>query len=145
MEEVTKSKSLEREDQSATDTFAVGRTPYDDLDKEVKLAVISAEEKKAVKPVVLDLREITSFTEFFVIASGTNQRHVQAISDEISKKLKKTYKCKPIRTEGYSTADWILLDYGDFLVHVFNQKSRGFYELERLWRDAKQVELPPTN
>jgi ribosome-associated protein len=142
MEEVTKSKSLEREEISETMEFVAGTTPFDELDQEVKLALSCAEEKKAVKPVALDLREITSFTEFFLILGGTNQRHVQAIVDEVTSKLRDVYKFKPIRIEGYSAADWVLVDYGDFVVHVFNEKSRAFYELERLWRDAKKVELP---
>ena len=98
--------------------------------------------KKAVNTTVLDLRELTSFTEFFVVTSGTNQRQVQAIADEVSDRLKKEVKFKPSRIEGYNSAEWVLLDYGDFIVHIFNEKSRDFYDLERLWRDAKKVELP---
>jgi ribosome-associated protein len=142
MQEVTKSKSLERE--PATDTLEViiGTTPFEEIDDEVKLAVHSASEKKAVNIKVLDLRAITSFTEFFVITNGTNQRQVQAIADEITEKLKKKMKYKANRIEGYDAAEWVLLDYGDFVVHIFNQKSREFYDLERLWRDARRVELP---
>lgn len=142
MEEVTKNKSLEHEALNDTLEVIIQTTPYDDLDEVVKLALHVASEKKAVNPVVLDLRDITSFTEFFVITSGTNQRQVQAIADEISEQLKKQLKYKANRIEGYSSAEWVLLDYGDFIVHIFNEKSRDFYELERLWRDAKRVELP---
>src|SRR5574338_637469 len=95
------------------------------LDERVLAALHAAAEKKALEPIVLDLREIASFTDYFVILSGANERQVQAISDE-----------------GYKTAEWILLDYGDFVVHVFEQKARKFYDLERLWRESKRVELP---
>lgn len=142
MEEAAKTKSLERETVSETAETASKTTPFAELDDEIKMALHSALEKKAVNTAVLDLREITSFTEFFVIASGTNQRQVQAIADEISEQLKKHMKFKAIRIEGYTSAEWVLLDYGDFIIHIFNEKSREFYDLERLWRDAKKVELP---
>lgn len=118
------------------------RTPFSDLDPEVKLALHSASEKKATDMVVLDLREIASFTEFFIIANGFNQRQVQAICDEITEQLKKQLNNRPVRVEGYTSAEWVLLDYGDFIVHVFNKESREFYDLERLWRDARRVDLP---
>ena len=92
--------------------------------------------------IALDLREIASFTEFFIIATGANQRQVQAIADEIEEQLKKQVSARPVRTEGYSSAEWVLMDYGDFIVHIFEKNAREFYDLERLWRDAKRVELP---
>ena len=104
-------------------------------------ALEAAAEKKAINSVVLDLREIASFTDYFVITSGTNERQVQAISDEIVETLKKAGTAAA-RVEGYKTAEWILLDYGDFVVHVFDEKARTFYDLERLWRESKRVELP---
>lgn len=115
---------------------------FDDLDEELKLAILSAADKKAEHIVALDLRSIASFTEFFVIASGTNQRQVQAIADEVSERLKKETSLKPIRIEGYNAAEWVLLDYGDFIFHIFNAESRDFYDLARLWRDAGRVEIP---
>ncbi len=142
MGEVTKTKSIQRENVSETIKISAGKTPFAELDEEVKLAFHCAEEKKALGTVVLDLREVTSFTEFFLVTTGTNQRHVQAIADEITLQLKKKKKFRPTRIEGESTADWILLDYGDFVVHIFNEKARAFYDLERLWRDARVVELP---
>ena len=111
------------------------------LDERVLAALHAAAEKKAIEPVVLDLREIASFTDYFVIVSGANERQVQAISDEIYESLKKSGHAAA-RVEGYKTAEWILLDYGDFVVHVFEQKARKFYDLERLWRESKRVELP---
>lgn len=141
MEELTKEKSLQRE--TAESIVSVETTtPFADLDAEVKLAIGSASEKKAFDIVALDLREITSFAEFFIIVSGANQRQVQAISDEINEKLREQLKARPLRIEGYASGEWILLDYGDFIIHIFEQKAREFYDLQRLWRDAKKVEIP---
>ena len=139
--EATQEKTLQRE---ATETLLVTetRTPFAELDEEVKLALRCASEKKAFALSALDLREIASFAEFFIICSGANQRQVQAISDEIDEQLKKQLKSRPVRVEGYRAADWILMDYGDFIVHIFEKNAREFYDLERLWRDAKKVELP---
>jgi ribosome-associated protein len=139
MEELQE-KSLQHE--SVKISIPAARTPFADLDETVKLAIRSAQEKKAVDLTVLDLREIASFTEFFIIASGTNQRQVQAVCDEIDAQLKKQLRAKAVRIEGYSTGEWVLLDYGDFVVHVFNKEAREFYDLERLWRDARKVDLP---
>lgn len=112
------------------------------LDERIVIALQAAGDKKALDPVVLDLREIASFTDFFVLASGANERQVQAIADEVLERLKKTGN-PAARVEGRKTAEWILLDYGDFIVHVFADKARKFYDLERLWRESKRVELPP--
>lgn len=112
------------------------------LDERILLALDAASEKKALNSVVLDLRDIASFTDYFVITSGTNERQVQAISDEVVEKLKKSGS--PVtRVEGYKSAEWILLDYGDFVMHIFGDKARKFYDLERLWRESKRVGLPP--
>ena len=113
-----------------------------ELDERIRMALKAAGEKKALDVVVLDLREIASFTDHFLITSGTNERQVQAISDEIFETLKKAGTAAA-RVEGYKTAEWILLDYGDFVVHVFDEKARRFYDLERLWRESRRVELPP--
>jgi ribosome-associated protein len=114
-----------------------------ELDERVLLALHAAGEKKAHALVVLDLREVASFTDYFVIASGTNVRQVQAVADEVQEQLRKRLRVKPARVEGYNSAEWVLLDYGDFIFHVFEEKSRRFYDLERLWRDAVRVPLPP--
>lgn len=111
------------------------------LDERICTALQAASDKKAVDPVVLDLRSIASFTDYFVITSGTNQRQVQAIADEVVEQLKKQ-GTRAERVEGYSTAEWVLVDYGYFIVHVFEDKARHFYDLERLWREAARVELP---
>lgn len=113
----------------------------DELDERVCMALRAASDKKAQEMVVLDLREIASFTDYFIIASGTNVRQVQAIADEVVEQLKKQ-GTRAARVEGYKTAEWVLVDYGDFIVHVFEDKARKFYDLERLWRDAVRVSLP---
>lgn len=117
-------------------------TLFTELDPEVQLAIKCAADKKAFDLLVLDLRSIASFTEFFIVASGANQRQVQAIADDINEQLKKQLSSRPVRIEGYKTGEWVLLDYGDFVVHVFNGEAREFYDLARLWRDAGRVELP---
>jgi ribosome-associated protein len=117
-------------------------SPFSVLDERLRLALHCADDKKGIGIAALDLREITSFTEFFIFASGLNTRQVQAISDEIEAQLKKQLSERPLHIEGYNTAEWVLMDYGDFVVHIFENKARDFYDLERLWRDAKKVELP---
>ncbi len=111
------------------------------LDERICTALTAAGDKKALEMVVLDLREVASFTDYFLITSGTNVRQVQAIADEVVEQLKKQ-GTRPARVEGYNTAEWVLVDYGDFILHVFEDKARKFYDLERLWRDAKRVALP---
>jgi ribosome-associated protein len=128
--------------QPAAAVAAAEKVPFSDLDREVQLAVRCAADKKATGMVVLDLRQIASFAEFFLIASGANQRQVQAISDEIEEQLKKQLSTRPVRIEGYNVGEWVLMDYGDFIVHIFNKEAREFYDLERLWRDAGKVALP---
>ena len=105
------------------------------------VAVRAAESKKATDIRVLDLTGITAFTDYFVICSGSNPKQIQAIADEIGLKLKEQGEL-PHCIEGYSQAEWILADYGDFLVHVFSEKSRTYYDLERLWRNARNVPVP---
>jgi len=112
-----------------------------EIDERILMAIHAAGEKKALEIVVLDLREIATFTDYFLIASGTNERQVQAISDGVVETLKRA-GTPAARVEGYKTAEWILLDYGDFVVHVFDDKARKFYDLERLWRESRRVELP---
>ena len=107
------------------------------------LAVRAAESKKATDIRVLDLREITTFADYFVICTGSNQRQVQAISDDIGLQLKRQTGELPISVEGYNQAEWVLADYGDLLIHVFSPKSREYYGLERLWRNAAEIEIPP--
>src|SRR6266550_4662991 len=113
------------------------------FDDRIRRTLLAAWEKKALDLTVLDLRGIASFTDFFVIATGTNRRQVQAISDEVVDQLKRS-GTRAARVEGYQTAEWILVDYGDFVVHVFDEKARRFYDLERLWREAKRIDVAPS-
>lgn len=106
-----------------------------------RIAVRAAREKKATDIVVLDLTGVTSFTDYFVICSGASSRQNQAIADEINLQLKKRGE-KPTSIEGYDQGEWILSDYGDFLVHVLSAKAREYYSLERLWREAKSIPVP---
>lgn len=106
----------------------------------VKLAAHCAEEKKAIDVLALRLSALTEFTDYFLICSGNSTRQTQAIADEITDQLKKI-KVRPLHTEGYNNGEWILIDYGIFVVHVFTEKSRQFYDLERLWRDAERVTI----
>lgn len=87
---------------------------------------------------MLDLREVTSFTDFLMVCTGANTRQVQAISDDIGDQLAKIGE-RPASLEGYKNAEWILMDYGDFVVNVFTEKARAYYDLERLWRDGKSL------
>ena len=103
-------------------------------------AVRAAESKKATDIKVLDLTGITSFADFFVICSGSNSRQIQAIADDVQLRLKKLGE-RANSIEGYENAEWVLMDYGDYLIHIFSEKARTYYDLERLWRDGKPVEL----
>jgi ribosome-associated protein len=108
--------------------------------EQVMVAARAAEEKKALGVVVLKLSAITEFTDYFVICAGNSTRQTQAIADAVIEELKRI-KARPLHTEGYNNAEWILIDYGAFVVHIFTEESRRFYDLERLWRDAEKVEV----
>ena len=116
------------------------KKPSPKLPSQIDLAVAAAESKQAVDLVVLDLRKTAGFTDFFVIASGTNSRQVRAIADAVMESLA-AKGAKPAYVEGYERSDWILLDYFDFIVHVFGPDTRVFYDLERLWGNADRIEV----
>lgn len=111
------------------------------LNTTLTAVIAAALEKKAIDLVVLDLREASAFTDFFVIATALNVKQSQAIADAVEEALAKK-GAKPALTEGYSRGEWILIDYFDFIVHVFTPATRTFYDLERLWGDAKRIEVP---
>jgi ribosome-associated protein len=111
-----------------------------DFPKQVTLAIEAAADKKANDLAVLDLRKATGFTDFFVICSGTNPRQVRAIADSVMEALAAT-GAKPAHVEGYERSEWILVDYFDFIVHVFAPETRTFYGLERLWGNAERIEV----
>jgi ribosome-associated protein len=109
------------------------------LTREIDLAIGAAEDKKAENLVLLDLRKAAGFTDFFVICTGTNARQIRAIADGVMEALA-AEGTKPAHIEGYERSEWILLDYFDFIVHVFARETRLFYGLERLWGSAERVE-----
>jgi ribosome-associated protein len=144
MSQKLKEKSLSPEVQAATigSPASAGPLKFSELDDRVTRALYAASEKKAIEPTVLDLRGIASFTDFFVICTGANRRQVQAIADEVVDQLKR-HGSPAARVEGYQNAEWVLVDYGDFVVHVFDDKARRFYDLERLWREARRLDVAP--
>jgi len=114
-----------------------------ELKKQVAAAIQACLEKKAEELSILELEQGTgAFTDYFVVCSGTNPRQIQAIADEVELRLKAA-DLRPTHVEGYNQAEWVLLDYVDFVVHVFSEKARKFYDLERLWKSAKR--LQPTD
>ncbi len=98
-----------------------------------------ADEKKALDIVILDVDKISSITDYFVICSAINDRQLHAIADEIDKQMKKISVMK-YGMEGYREAKWVLIDYGDFIVHIFDKEMRNYYDLELLWGDAPKIE-----
>ena len=110
------------------------------LPVEIATAVKAAASKKAEQLTVLDLRKAAGFTDFFVIATGTNTRQIRAIAEAVEESLL-AMRVKPSHTEGYERTGWILLDYFDFVVHVFSAETRAFYGLERLWGSADSIDL----
>lgn len=114
---------------------------YKKIMKEILKTIYDAlDDKKANNIVILDISEISEITDYFVICSGSNQNQVQAISDNVEEELaKKDIKGKKI--EGFKNAEWILMDYSDFVIHIFSDEQREFYGLEKIWSDAKRVEV----
>lgn len=112
----------------------------DDLNPTWLTAVRAAEEKQAVDIHALDLRGITTMADVFLICHGRNTRQNQAICDEIETRLKKEHGERPMAIEGLANAEWILMDYGDLVIHIFTETSRQYYDLERLYRDARRLQ-----
>ena len=110
------------------------------LTSEVSKAVRAALDKKALDIVVLDLRNTPAFTDFFILCSGQSQRQVKAIADAVEDALRAA-KVRPAHVEGYERAEWVLMDFFSFIVHVFTPQTRTFYSLERLWGDAARIEI----
>ena len=111
------------------------------LPRQVEAAVRAADDKQAHDVIVLDLRKAAGFTDYFVIGSGTNPRQIRAIADAVMESLA-AIGAKPAHVEGYDRSEWVLLDYFDFIVHIFAPETRLFYGLERLWGNAERVEIP---
>ncbi len=108
----------------------------------VKSAAVSAQERRAENTRILDLRHLDAFTNFFLICSGGSDRQVESISEKIVEDLRESRGTKPWRREGDKKSDWVLIDYVDFVVHVFLEDVRQFYNLERLWNEAKEIDVP---
>jgi ribosome-associated protein len=117
------------------------RRKADALPQQIGWAIAAAEDKKAADIVVLDLRKASGFTDYFVICSGQSARQIRAIADAVTEALA-SHAAKPAHVEGYERSEWVLLDYFDFIIHVFAPETRLFYGLERLWGNAERVELP---
>jgi len=107
----------------------------------LKKGIDAALDKKAVDLVLLDLRKTSAFTDFFVVCTGTNVRQVRAIADGVQEALRKR-GLKPALVEGYERGEWVLVDYFDYIFHIFTPATREFYALERLWGDAERREMP---
>ena len=107
---------------------------------ELREAIQAALDRKALNLSILKLAEVSAFTDYFLICSGTSTRHTQAICEAIREKLEESGHA-PAHVEGYSQAEWILMDYLDFVVHIFSERARHFYDLERLWRNAPHVSM----
>jgi ribosome-associated protein len=116
-------------------------TKKNELKQQISAAIQACLEKKAEELSILEMEKGSgAFTDYFVLCSGTNPRQVQAIADEVELRLKAA-NLRPAHVEGYKQAEWVLLDYVDFVVHVFSEKARKFYDLERLWKTAKRLEV----
>ena len=105
-----------------------------------KIAYNALDEKKGVNITVIDISEISVIADYFIIAGGNNENQVKALADSVEEELYKA-ETVPKHIEGYDNAKWILMDFGDIIVHVFNEDDRLFYDLERIWRDGKQVNI----
>jgi ribosome-associated protein len=111
-----------------------------ELKKQVAAAIQACLEKKAEELSILEMEKGSgAFTDYFVLCSGTNPRQVQAIADEVEMRLKAA-GIRPNNIEGYNQAEWVLIDYVDFVVHIFSEKARKFYDLERLWKSARRLD-----
>lgn len=109
-----------------------------DLPSSVRDAVEAALDRKAIELKILYIGAVSDFTDYFLICNGTNQRQVQAIADGVREVLRPA-KVRPLSVEGYDNGHWVLLDFGSFIVHVFDEATREFYALEKLWSDGREV------
>ena len=117
----------------------------DAIESRVRLAVAAALDKKAFDLNVLSVGELTSIADYFILASAGNERQAAAIADSVQESLREQMKVKPLLVEGATPGRWILLDYGDFIFHIFTEDTRRFYGLERLWGDAPNMTAEFTN
>lgn len=108
------------------------------IQEKIKIVVNALEDKKAENVTIIDIHEISVLADYFIIANGTNINQVQAMADNVSEELAKIGQNNK-QTEGYQSGNWILMDYNDFIVHVFDKESRSFYDLERIWADGTEL------
>ena len=106
-----------------------------------KLAVEALEDRKAIDVKVIDIEKISTLADYFIIASGSNRNQVQAMADNVEETLERRAGVRPKSIEGYQSANWILMDYGDIVLHLFDQENRLFYDIERIWRDGTPTDL----
>ena len=123
--------------------LSTGRGASTDIQQRAAVAANAAASKKADDIVVLDVGDIIAITDAFVIASGGNRRQVRTVVEEVERQLAERAGVKPVSVEGLDDASWVLLDYGDMVVHVFLDETRAYYDLERLWSDAPRIAWEP--
>jgi ribosome-associated protein len=106
-----------------------------------RLAADAIAEKKGLEPIAMDVAELLQITEVFLVASGTSRRQVQTLADEVKERLRDDAELRPLRVEGLEEGEWVLLDFGPLVVHLFQPDQRSFYDLERLWADAPRIDV----
>ena len=111
------------------------------MDKILDTIYNAIDDKKGGNTRILDISEITTISDYFVVTSGNNYNQVRAIADNVEEELLKKHGMKPERVEGYNNGEWILLDYIDYVIHIFDKEQRLFYDLERIWSDGKEIEV----
>ena len=117
----------------------------DELLRLVRVAAAAADDKKADETLIIDVGDVFAVSDYFVITSGSNPRQVHAVADAVEEEVKNAGGPGPARVEGLDQREWVLMDYGAFVVHVFHREQRDFYQLERLWGDRPRVEWEPMN
>lgn len=137
-----KARAIGKSSGKSSDKTATAPKAPKKLPKAVALAVKAAQDKKAFDVLVLDLRKAGGFTDYFVLCTGGNPRQINAIADGVADTLREELGERPHLAEGVHKSEWILLDYFNFVVHVFSRDCRAFYGLERLWGTAEQIEFP---
>lgn len=111
----------------------------EDIGERVRSAVAAVQDRKALELLVLNVEGVCDFTDYFVLCSGTSERQVRSIAEFVEESLREQYAIRPLHEEGMREGKWVLLDFGDFVVHVFDQERREFYRLDRLWSDGEEV------
>ena len=111
------------------------------MDKILNTIYNAIDDKKGANTRILDISAITTISDYFIVTSGNNYNQVRAIADNVEEELLKKHGMRPERVEGYNNGEWILLDYIDYVIHVFDREQRLFYDIERIWSDGKEIEV----